>query len=263
MSEVLRKSRPESIVDPASDACLVRQLVDGSEEALALLYDKYSPAVFAKVTRTSGDKWLAAEVVQETFLALWNRAELFDQSRGTLLAWLLTIARNRAVDHLRHASRHDRAATFSSFRVDDAMDVSTTEWLAAAGEPIAMAAPEPRPEVALLSNETRRTVVEALASLAPVERSVIALAYDEGLSQSEIADRLGWPVGTVKTRTRRALRHLRDRFEPRQGAVHVGDAEVASVVHERRRPSDLGEAAVRSLAIGSRSTLGATSSCHA
>jgi RNA polymerase sigma-70 factor, ECF subfamily len=188
-------------------------LVEGSEDALARLYDRHGPAVFAEATRTSRDRWAAAEVVQETFLALWNRAELFDPSRGPLRAWLMAIAHNRAVDHLRRASRHDRAAAFSSFAGSDEIDGSTTEWLAAAGEPIAAAGPEPGPEVALYSKETRESIEAALASLDPAERRVIVLAYDGGLTQSEIAVRLGWPIGTVKTRTRRALRHLRDRLE--------------------------------------------------
>ena len=188
-------------------------LVEGSEDALARLYDRHGRAVFAEATRTSRDRWVAAEVVQETFLALWNRAELFDPSRGSLRAWLMTIAHNRAVDHLRRASRHDRAAAFSSFAGSGDIDAPTTEWLAAAGEPVAAAGPEPGPEMALSSKETRASIQDAIGSLDPVERRVIALAYEGGLSQSEIAASLGWPIGTVKTRTRRALRHLRERLE--------------------------------------------------
>jgi RNA polymerase sigma-70 factor (ECF subfamily) len=209
--------------DPASDAHLVQGLIAGSQDALARLYDRHGGAVFGEARRTSRDRWIAGEVVQETFLTLWNRAELFDPSRGTLLGWLLTIAHNRAVDRLRAANRHARAASFSSLGGDDAMDASTTEWLAASGEPIAMAGPEPGPEAALYSKETRASIAGALASLSPLERSVIILAYDAELSQSEIAARLGWPVGTVKTRTRRALRHLRDRLEPAQERGEAGE----------------------------------------
>jgi RNA polymerase sigma-70 factor (ECF subfamily) len=188
-------------------------LAEGSDEALARLYDRHGPAVFAEATRTSRDRWVAADVVQETFLALWNRAELFDPSRGPLRGWLMAIAHNRAVDHLRQASRHDRAAAFSSFAGRDEGDTSTTEWLAAAGEPVAAARPEPEPEMAFSRKETRASIEDALGSLDPLERRVIVLAYSDGLSQSEIADSLGWPIGTVKTRTKRALRHLRDRLE--------------------------------------------------
>ena len=204
-----------------AEACLVKRLIDGSEGALAHLYDTHAPAVFAEATRTSGDRWIAAEVVQETFMALWNRAEQFDPSRGALRAWLLTIAHNRAVDHLRRANRHDRAAAFSSFGAGGDVDASTIDWLAASGEPVAAAGPEPGPETWLSREETRASIASAVASLSPFERSVILLAYDGGLSQSEIAAHLGWPIGTVKTRTRSALRHLRDRLERSDGDVQV------------------------------------------
>jgi RNA polymerase sigma-70 factor, ECF subfamily len=197
----------------ASDASLVRQVVEGSQDALASLYDRHGGAVYAAAHRTSRDGWIAAEVVQETFLALWNRAELFDPARGTLRSWLLTIARNRAVDHHRSASRHDRAATFASFGRDDVDDQSMAEWLTASGELIGTAGPELAPDDALVGKETRASIDEAIASLAPAERSVILLAYDSGLSQAEIAARLGWPLGTVKTRTRRALARLREMLD--------------------------------------------------
>jgi RNA polymerase sigma-70 factor (ECF subfamily) len=200
-------------VDAASDASLLREMMDGSQDALATLYDRHGQAVFAAAMRTSQDRSIAAEVVQETFLVLWNRAESFDPSRGSLPTWLLAIARNRAVDRLRAASRHDRAAIFSSFGSAESDDASTVEWLTASGQLIAAAGPEPGPESALAGKEIRGSIGAAISSLDPTERVVIELAYDDGLSQSEIADRLGWPIGTVKTRTRRALRHLRERLE--------------------------------------------------
>jgi RNA polymerase sigma-70 factor (ECF subfamily) len=197
-------------IDTTSDVSLMRRVIEGSQDALAVLYDRHGGAVFRAALRTSRDQSIAAEVVQETFLALWNRAELFDPARGSLPSWLLTIARNRAVDHLRAAGRHDRAATFSSFERDDASDHSFADWLTAAGELIGAAGPDQAPEDALSDKELRHSIGTAIAALDPVERSVILLAYDGGLSQAEIAVRLGWPLGTVKTRTRRALRRLRE-----------------------------------------------------
>ena len=216
---------PDPDRDALSDSRLMGQLIEGSQDALAGLYDRHAQAVFATALRVSRDRGVAAEVVQETFLTLWNRAEVFDPSRGALHTWLVAIARNRAIDRVRAAGRHDRAATFSSFGRADADDQSTVEWLTSTGDLIGAAGPEPGPESALADKETREAIREALASLSPVEQSVIQLAYDSGLTQSEIADRLGWPMGTVKTRTRRALRHLRERLEgPRIGVGAQGAA---------------------------------------
>ena len=211
---------PDVAADPTdattarmSDASLVNEVILGSEQALATLYDRHADAVHAAAMRLSSDSWIAAEVVQETFLALWNRAELFDSTRGPLTAWLQRIARNRTVDHYRSASRHDRAATFSAFHSAPVDDQVIDDWLTRTGELVAMARPEPGPDAALSAKETRATIADALAALDPRERSLIQLAYGNGLSQSEIAARLGLPLGTVKTRTRRALKLLRDRME--------------------------------------------------
>jgi RNA polymerase sigma-70 factor (ECF subfamily) len=177
--------------------------------------------VFAVAMRTTGDRSIASEVVQETFLALWDRAERYDPARGSLAAWLATIARNRAIDHVRAAGRHRRAATFSSFGQAGSDDRSVAEWLTSSGELVAAAGPEAEPEDALAGKEVRASIRDALATLDPAERRVISLAYDAGLTQVEIAARLGWPLGTVKTRTRRALHRLRDRLEPPPAAARA------------------------------------------
>ena len=143
---------------------------------------------------------------------MWDRAELFDPNRGSLRGWLLAIARNRAIDHVRRASRHDRAFAFSTLATADNDDGSLAEWLTSSGAPVAMGAPDPDPETTVVGIEARGSMAEAIASLGPLERSVITLAYGSDLSQVEIAARLGWPLGTVKTRTRRALKHLRERM---------------------------------------------------
>ncbi len=197
------------------DEALVRRLIEGSETALAELYDRHAASVYAAALRVGRDPGVADDVVQETFLALWDRAELFNPSLGSLRAWLHTIARNRAVDRLRSSRRHDRAAPFSTLGggSDNGEDGSLAEWLVATGAPVAMAGAEPIPETAIGDRETRRSLAAAIATLEPNEREVIELAYAAGLSQSEVAERLGSPLGTVKTRTRRALRHLREHLE--------------------------------------------------
>ena len=226
----------DSAANLPSDTSLIRAVIEGSQEALAGLYDKHGNAVFAAALRASGDRSIAAEVVQETFLALWNRAELFDPARGALPAWLGTIARNRAIDRLRAGRRHDRASSFSSFAAIEADDHTIGDWLTASGELIGVGGPEPLPEIAFADKETRASIAVALASLDPAERRVIVLAYDRGLTQSEIAATLGWPIGTVKTRTRRALRHLRDWLERCTGGA-TGQGKGAQPATKERSPS--------------------------
>jgi RNA polymerase sigma-70 factor, ECF subfamily len=197
------------------DATLVREVVAGSHDALAVLYDRHADAIFAVARRLTSDRGLAEEVVQETFLALWNRAETFDPSLGSLAAWLHTIARNRTVDRLRAAGR--RPATFPlsaaaprSASSGDDVDADTLERLLAGGTFVAGSTPPPSPEMAFALAELRSALQAALAAMPDEERVVIEMAYGEDLTQSEIAARLGWPLGTVKTRTRRALARLRD-----------------------------------------------------
>src|SRR6476661_3223624 len=242
--------------DPLPDELLLRRMMDGSEDALASLYDRHLPVVFSMAMRVSRDPGIAEEVVEETFLALWDRAELFDPSRGALPAWLATIARNRAINHLRSAQRHDRAAMFSSMGGDEADESSLVEWLLSSGEPLAMARPEAGPEAGSLNNESRELIDDALASLPAIERGVIVLAYGEGLSQSEIAARLGWPIGTVKTRTRRALRRLRDRLESADGAV------APSSRHADVGSTGLGEVPARCSAIAAATPSPIASACQ-
>src|SRR5262245_56284765 len=189
--------------DPLSDASLVRQILGGSQDALATLYDRHVGGVHATALRISGDDSLAAEVVQDTFLSLWNRAERYDPARGSLTTWLQTIARNRTIDRLRAAGRRP-TTTFASLEAGALDPDAMGDWLTASAELVAAGAREPTPEVAAAAAEQRRDIQAALTSLRPADRDVILLAYQAGLSQSEIAAHLNWPLGTVKTRTRRA-----------------------------------------------------------
>jgi RNA polymerase sigma-70 factor (ECF subfamily) len=199
------------------EAALVREVVGGSHDALAALYDRHADAVFAAASRLTSDRGLAEEVVQETFLALWNRAETFDPSLGSLAAWLHTIARNRTVDRLRAAGRRPNliplssaASGSSSGGANGEADADALERVLAGGAMVAGSVQPPSPEMAAALSELRSALQAALATMPDDERIVIVLAYGEDLSQSEIAERLGWPLGTVKTRTRRALARLRE-----------------------------------------------------
>ena len=199
------------------DVGLVREVAAGSHDALAELYDRHADAVFASAYRLTSDRGLAEEVVQETFLALWNRADTFDPSVGSLAAWLHTIARNRTVDRLRAAGRRPKlvplssaASSGSAFGGGPEPDADALERVLANGTIVAGAAQPRSPDMEMALLELREALQGALAEMPEVERVVIVLAYGEDLTQSEIADRLGWPLGTVKTRTRRALLRLRE-----------------------------------------------------
>ena len=216
----------------AEDAALVSEIAAGSEDALGMLYDRYVDAVYAAASRLTTDRQIAEEVVQETFLALWNRAELFDPAVGSLAAWLHTIARNRTVDRLRSAGRRPSLVPFSATAGEDEQDHAALDRLVAAGTIVGGAGLGPGPEGELAATELRHVIRDALDELPDVERTAIVLAYREELSQSEIAERLGWPLGTVKTRTRRALLRLRGALAEELGPG-AGPAPIPVPVGER------------------------------
>jgi RNA polymerase sigma-70 factor, ECF subfamily len=205
------------------EAALVSEVAAGSEAALATLYDRHADAVYAAACRLAADRQVAEEVVQETFLALWNRAELFDPVAGSLAAWLHTIARNRTVDRLRAAGRRPNLVALSSAAGLDEDGTAALERLVSSGEVLGGANLGPGPEGSVEAAELRATVQNALASMPEQERTVIVLAYREELTQSEIAERLGWPLGTVKTRTRRALLRMRALLTT-EGSAEAPDA---------------------------------------
>ncbi len=193
---------------PSAEAALVAAVASGSEDALAALYDRHAAALFATALRVTGDRQVAEDVVQEVFLTLWNRAEQFDPALGSVSAWLGTIARHRAVDRLRAASRRPHLVSLGAGPDDE----PAAEALERAAERRSAGASPAAgdPAAALDAAEARAALNGALAAMPDPEREVILLAYRDELSQSEIAARLGWPLGTVKTRTRRALARLRE-----------------------------------------------------
>jgi RNA polymerase sigma-70 factor (ECF subfamily) len=193
-----------------SDAELVRLLVEGDESALAELYDRHAGALYRTALLRTGDRQLAEEVLQDTYLALWNRAELFDPRQGSLLGWLATIARNRATDRLRSLARRPPPLPLSSFTAEADTDRRPAEEALDRATPLVARSPASDDPVRAADDAwLRREIERALAEIPTNEREVIHLAYYEELTQTEIAARLEWPLGTVKTRTRRALRHLR------------------------------------------------------
>jgi RNA polymerase sigma-70 factor, ECF subfamily len=224
-----------------TDAQLVQRVALGDEPALGELYDRHANAVFRLAFRLVGDRQLAEEVLQETYLALWNRAELFNPAAGSLTAWLLTIARNRSVDRLRAAGRRPVQIPMSAAVGPDDRDEGGVEWTLATGTLLGAAQQVADPQEALDQAWLKDAVRQALDGVPDLERRAIELAYYEELTQTEIAQRLGWPLGTVKTRTRRALSRLRfvlaDSLGPELGrrvaSVPVVDTMQASSLGER------------------------------
>jgi RNA polymerase sigma-70 factor (ECF subfamily) len=211
--------------DPIDDGALVALIVAGSGDAVAAAYDRHAAAVFATALRLLGDRQAAEDVVQETFLALWNRAETYDMRLGSLSTWLTTIARHRAVDRLRAAARRPRVISLAPAQDGQDGELEALERLISLGTD----AETPRdldPAASYDVVELRAMLARALAAMPPEERDVIALAYHEELTQTEIAVRLGWPLGTVKTRTRRGLRRLRETL--REIAPDLGPATEAT-----------------------------------
>jgi RNA polymerase sigma-70 factor (ECF subfamily) len=187
---------------------LVSALVEGDQAALGHLYDRYAGVVYATACRLLGDPGSAEDVVQETMLALWDRAELYDPDVASLGSWLATISRNRAIDRLRARKRRIPALPLSSVAAGDDGNAEAWDRVLQSGTLLAAAQKQQEPSVATEAAWLRDTLGRAVASLPLVERQVIELAYAGDLTQAEIASRLGWPIGTVKTRTRRALASL-------------------------------------------------------
>lgn len=196
----LRPERSRPVLGPgnvmfadeaAGDGVLIDAVRCGNEEALRTVYERYGGLVFTIAIRLVGEAGLAQEVTQDVFVRCWERARAFDPTRGTLQAWLIGIARNRAIDVLR--SRHARGQ-------DRERELPAFEFV---GEP-ASSGDGIGDDVAL-----RLSLRAALDRLSAVQREAIELAIFGQLTQSEIADLLDVPLGTVKTRIRDGMAHLR------------------------------------------------------
>lgn len=183
-----------------SDPSLLDRVARGDEAALGRLYDKYSAALYAVAFRISGERSDAEEIVLDSFTQAWRDATRFQSSRGSVIAWLSMICRSRALDLIRARSRRTKVVTKAA-----AADPDTTP---------AMGAAQPGTDRDLERMERRKVVAEALMALSPPQRQAVQLAYYEGLSHSEIAERLGEPLGTVKTRVRLAMQRLRESLRP-------------------------------------------------
>jgi len=178
---------PESL-DP-SDADLLARVGERDREAFEILYGRYVRPVFGLALRRLGDRGHAEDAVQEAFAAIWRSASTYRPERGAAGGWLYTVARNAIVDRLR--------------RTGPAVDAELPE----------LASTEPGPAQRAEESDVAWRVHRALEELQPRERQVIELAYWSGMSQSEVAQYLHLPLGTVKTRTRSGLARLASMLE--------------------------------------------------
>ena len=184
--------RPESAEAQEEDRACLRRLASGDPDAAAALYDRHSRAIYTLVLRILDDEGDAEDVVQDVFAQAWRQAARYDEKRGAVGAWLLVMARTRAIDRIR--ARRARTAVH-------VLDDRIVEDLPAAG---------PDAAATIIDAERARRVQRALADLPLLQRLAIELAYYEGLTQREVAERLEEPLGTVKTRIRLGLLKLRD-----------------------------------------------------
>jgi RNA polymerase sigma-70 factor (ECF subfamily) len=169
---------------------LIHQIANGNREAFGRFYDRYAPLAFTFAVRILRNRSAAEDLLQEAFFQVWNQAANYSQDRGSPEAWLITMTRSRAIDKLRSKRRRDKSFV--------PMEGPTGKEY------------DGRVESGATASDSKIMVNSALAQLSDNQRQVLELAYFDGLTQSEIADRLKEPLGTVKTRMRAALEKLRE-----------------------------------------------------
>jgi RNA polymerase sigma-70 factor (ECF subfamily) len=179
------------------EAQLLARVAQKDQQALAELYDRFAKVLYSVSLRILRDETRAQEVLQEVFVQIWERASRYDARLGKPLTWALILTRNKAIDHLRSMQREGRL--FESLK-----DLAEHEHAAASAEPV---------PGQVAGQELAESVKQALCALPWEQRYAIELAFFRGLSQSEIANELKQPLGTVKARIRRGMLQMRSRLE--------------------------------------------------
>jgi RNA polymerase sigma-70 factor (ECF subfamily) len=185
-------------VEVSADAESIRGIADGQSRALGEFYDRHAAVVYALALRMLKDAAEAEEVVQDVFVHVWRHAKTYDRTRATARGWLLMMTRSRAIDRMRARQARPGLGPGTS----DAAGLSR------------LADATPGPDAALIDLESIARLKSALGELPEPMRVALDLAYYQGLTQAAIADRLGEPLGTIKTRMRTALTRLRTALQP-------------------------------------------------
>ena len=176
----------------AAEIALLHRVAQGDRRGFAELYDRFSGVLFSTAYRVLNNREAAEDVLQDVFIQIWEKAPLYDPARGKPMTWAVTLTRNKAIDRLRSTQRRSRlqddvqreAETFEQFDDRSSFD-------------------------AVAAGETSLLVREAIGKLSKDQREAIELAFFSSLTQTEIAERLGEPLGTVKARIRRGMMKLR------------------------------------------------------
>lgn len=174
-----------------TDPELAARLKRRDPQAMADLYDKYGRIAYSLILRIVRDSSIAEDLVQETFIRVWTRVQAFDSERGALGPWLLAVARNRAIDYIRSSDGRMARSTYEIVEMENPALFANLE-------------------TQILTSDQAGRIRQALSKLNANQRTVIELAYFEGLSQTEMAEKMGQPLGTIKTWVRAALKSLRD-----------------------------------------------------
>jgi RNA polymerase sigma-70 factor (ECF subfamily) len=200
---------PISDLTSVSDAELISLVTQGDQDALEALYERYSRAVYSFSLRIVGDAQVAEEILQEVFVRAWQQGGSFQSARGSLITWLLSITHNLSIDEVRRRKRRPQKAeseepeSILAGLPDEGPNVEEEVWL----------------------SSLRVSIQDALQQLPAAQREAIELAYFQGLTQREIAETLGEPLGTIKTRMRLGMLKLRETLGP--------------VVSERAEPNEV------------------------
>lgn len=194
-------AKPGERIDASQLEAALQRVAAGDRDAMAEVYDATAPWIYGLCVKLLKDRAAADDVTAETYFKAWQSARDFDPSRGNVLAWLTTIARSRALDRLRSHAR--RQSLMESYAGDQ--------------PPKEPSACEEHPEQLIAGKQARSLINGALAELPAEQRRIVELSYFSGLSQSEIAQAIGQPLGTVKSRTRLAMTKLRDALTPLRG----------------------------------------------
>ena len=189
---VLGRSASAPEEERLADRAALARMASGDAGGLAELYDRHARLVFSLALRILQNRADAEDVVQEVFAQVWSQARRYESDRGSVAAWMLMMARSRAIDRLRARRARPEMGGQTPATQNQVADLAPTQ------------------DVQLLSNEEVAKLRQALDGLPAVQRTALELAYYEGLTHAEIADRLSEPLGTVKTRIRQAVIKLRE-----------------------------------------------------